>query len=350
MPKHTAVFLLSFTHGSMEEKRGMIKISILILIAFVSIGCTSYHQEEVSFRNGNITLHGTLYVPNGKVQHPAMIFVHGSGRSTRETFRFYADLFARKGLAVLIYDKRDIGSITATELVSSENLAADLLAAVELLKGRDDIDAQRIGLWGGSQGSGIAAKATADSNDIAFLISVSGGGVSYAELNPYQKAHRLRAQGYSEAEIRDAVAAIEQLQEYVRTRKNSVEAQEALDRAWENRWASIVLPSRRIPTTEELATWMQWRNIDGTSLPDWERVKVPVLAFWGERDTVVPVEKSAERIRTALSSAGNRDVTIKIIPRADHNLMRQTNPENLPAAEYLETMVEWILKRARISD
>ncbi|MBA4121171.1 MAG: alpha/beta fold hydrolase [Acidobacteria bacterium] len=327
----------------------MLKILILILIIFFSIGCTSYRQEEVSFRNGNTALYGTLYIPTGKARHPAMIFVHGSGRSTRETFRYYADLFARKGLAVLIYDKRDIGSITATELVSSEDLAGDVLAAVQLLKGRDDIDAQRIGLWGGSQGSGIAAMATAQSNDIAFLISVSGGGVSYAELNPFQKANRLRAQGYSEAEIRDAVAAIERLQEYVRTRNNPEAAQAVLDRAWENRWASVIFPSRRIPTAEELKTWMQWRDIDGTSIPDWERVKVPVLAFWGEQDTVVPVQVSVERIREALRRAGNQDVTIIIVPRADHNLMRPPNPENLPAAEYLETMVEWTLKRARIS-
>jgi dipeptidyl aminopeptidase/acylaminoacyl peptidase len=325
----------------------MFKISILTLIAFVSIGCTSYRQEEVSFHNGNTTLQGTLYIPSDKAKHPAMIFVHGSGRSTRETFRYYADLFARKGLAVLIYDKRDIGLIAATEMVSSEDLAGDVLSAVNFLKERDDIDAQRIGLWGGSQGSGIAAKATAQSKDIAFIISVSGGGVSYAELNPFQKAHRLRAQGYSEAEIRDAIAALERLQEYVRTRKNPAQAQVALDRAWENRWAAVVLPSRRIPIAEELETWIQWRDIDGTSIPDWERVKVPVLAFWGEQDTVVPVEKSAERIRAALTRAGNQDVTIMIIPGADHNLMRQPNPENLPAAEYLETMVEWTLNRTR---
>ena len=107
----------------------MLKISILILIAFVSMGCASYRQEEVSFRNGSTTLYGTLYVPSGQARHPAMIFIHGSGRSTRDTFSFYAKLFARKGVAILIYDKRDIGSIRATELVSSEDLAGDVLAA-----------------------------------------------------------------------------------------------------------------------------------------------------------------------------------------------------------------------------
>lgn len=107
-------------------------------------------------------------------------------------------------------------------------MAGDVLAAVVLLKGRSDIDARDIGLWGGSQGSGVAARAAAQSEGIAFLISVSGGGINYEELATYQNANRLRAQGYSEQEIRDADAAVRQLYEYVRTRKNPEAAQTAL--------------------------------------------------------------------------------------------------------------------------
>jgi dipeptidyl aminopeptidase/acylaminoacyl peptidase len=328
----------------------MIKLLILILAAFVSIGCVSYRQEEVSFRNGDTALNGTLYIPSGKGRHPAIVFVHGSGHSTRETFRFYADLFARKGIAVLIYDKRDVGSIRGTELVSGADLAGDVLAAVKLLKARGDIDAQRIGLWGGSQGSGVAARAASQSEDIAFLISVSGGGINYEELATYQNANRLRSQGYSEQEIRDADAAVRRLYEYVRTRKNPETAQASLDRAWQNRWASVVLASRRIPTDEELATWIQWREFDRTPVADWERVTIPVLAFWGERDEVVPVKTSVERIQQALNRAGNRDVTVIIVEGADHNLMRQPNREKMPAPEYLEKMIEWTLKQARLSN
>lgn len=328
----------------------MHRILILVLFSIFSLSCTSYRQEEVHFQNGATMLHGTLFLPSGKAPHPAIIFVHGSGRATRDTFRFYADLFARKGVAVLIYDKRDIGSVRATELVSAEDLAGDVVAGVALLKTRADIDARRIGLWGGSQGSGVAVKATANSTDISFLVSVSGGGVSFAELDVFQKANRLRAQGFSETEIQAATAALEKLHAYVRTRANPEQAQADLTQAWENRWASVVFPSRQIPTAEELATWMQWRDIDGASIPDWERVRVPVLAFWGERDTVVPVEKSVGRIQEALGRAGNADVTIKIIPGADHNLIREPNPENMPAPEYLETFIEWTLKQARVSN
>jgi uncharacterized protein len=325
----------------------MLKLLILISVALASAGCAGYRQEEVGFVNGDARLNGTLYLPSGRGPHAAIVFVHGSGRSTRENFRFYADLFARKGVAVLIYDKRDVGSIRATELVSGADLAGDVLAAVELLKGRREIDARRIGLWGGSQGSGVAARAAAQSADVAFLISVSGGGVNYEELATYQNANRLRAQGYSEQEIRDADAAVRSLYEYVRTRKNPEAAQAALDRAWRNRWAPAVLPSRRIPTDQELATWIQWREFDRTPIADWERVTVPVLAFWGERDEVVPVKTSVERIREALDRAGNRDATVVIIAGADHDLMRRPNPENVPAPEYLEKMIDWTLKQSR---
>lgn len=323
----------------------MLKFIIFIFLALFLTNCSAYRQEEVSFRNGDVVLHGTLYLPSGKTISPAIVFVGGSGRSPRENVRWYAEYFAYHGIAALVYDKRDIGSVRGTEMVSGADLAGDVLAAVEMLKKRGDIDAKRIGLWGGSQGSGIAARAAAQSEDIAFLVSVSGGGVTYEELSNYQNANRLRAQGFSEEEIRAASAALGQLYDYVRTRKNPETAQAALDRAWQNRWASVVFASRQIPTEEEMSTWIQWREINRSPAHDWERLRIPVLAFWGERDDVVPVEPSIERIREALKKAGNEDVTIMIIPGADHNLMRQPNPENLPAPEYLRTMIDWVLKR-----
>ncbi|HEX8288080.1 MAG TPA: alpha/beta hydrolase [Pyrinomonadaceae bacterium] len=328
----------------------MLKLPIIFLIIFLLTGCSSHRQEEVSFSNKNVSLNGTLFIPRGQGRHPAVVFVGGSGRAPRENVRWYAELFAYNGVAALIYDKRDIGSIRATELVSGDELAGDVLAAVELLKGRSDINAQHIGLWGGSQGSGIAARAAAQSKDISFLISVSGGGVTYEELATYQNANRLRAQGYSEQEIRDADAALRQLYNYVRTRRNAEAAQAALDRAWQNRWASVVLPTRRLPTEEELATWIQWREFDRTPMADWEQVTIPVLAFWGERDEVVPVQQSIDGIQQALNRAGNRNITIMIIEGADHNLMRQPNPENVPAPEYLEKMIDWTLKQTRIKN
>jgi dipeptidyl aminopeptidase/acylaminoacyl peptidase len=87
--------------------------------------------------------------------HPAVIFVHGSGAADRESNRFYADLFARHGIATLIYDKRGVGASTGDwRYVHLNDLAEDALAGVQLLKCRKDINPNQIGIFGGSQGGG----------------------------------------------------------------------------------------------------------------------------------------------------------------------------------------------------
>ncbi|HSS51440.1 MAG TPA: prolyl oligopeptidase family serine peptidase, partial [Thermoanaerobaculia bacterium] len=47
---------------------------------------------------------------------------------------------------------------------------------------------------------------------------------------------------------------------------------------------------------------------------------IPVLAVYGATDTLVPPAENAELMRRLLTEAGNRDVTIRIFPRASHNL------------------------------
>src|SRR5882672_2632823 len=47
---------------------------------------TPYAQEEVHFRNGDVSLSGTLLVPPTKGRHPAVIMIHGSSTPNRNDF------------------------------------------------------------------------------------------------------------------------------------------------------------------------------------------------------------------------------------------------------------------------
>ena len=108
-------------------------------MAFVSVGC--FDRQDVTFKNGDVTLAGTLTLPSSGNPHPAVIFVHGSGAASRESNRFYADLFARHGIATLIYDKRGVGESTGDwRYVHMNDLTEDALAGVQLLKSRKDIN------------------------------------------------------------------------------------------------------------------------------------------------------------------------------------------------------------------
>ena len=318
----------------------------------------NYKPEEVSFQNGNIKLNGTLLVPSRSGQHPAVIFIHGSGPRTRDDYRFYADRFARNGIAALIYDKRAVGGTGSNDEQSDlRDLSGDALAAVEFLKSRDDINRKQIGLWSLSQGGWVAPLAATQSSDVAFLISVSGPGVKVGDVHLYAGQMRLRERGFSEADINEAFTTLKQVDEFVRSGGDRNALQSLLDQAWTKPWAPSTILPRRVPTTEEQSRLFRWRNLDFDPAPSWERIKVPVLAFFGDRDNVVPVQQSVERIDRALKQARNADATIKVYPDADHiiKLRFGERPDSggkwdwaRPSPGYIDMMIDWTLKRVDV--
>jgi len=303
---------------------------------------TPYTQEEVQFRNGGVPLSGTLLIPPNKGRHPAVVLIHGSSTPSRNDFRFYGDLFVRRGIAALIYDKRAGADLSGESRVDMRDLAKDTLAAVELLKARADIDPKQIGLWGHSEGGWVAPIAAAQSKDVAYVISFSGPGVTYAEVNKYADATRLRARDFSEADISQAIEALARVDEYVRHGGNQPALQAFLDEAWRKPWASQTTLPRRVPSADEIHSWLRWRNLDLDPVSYWQQIKVPALVIFGELDDVVPAQTSAERIAEALKLAGNRDVTIKIFPKDNHTIERAT--------DFLDTMLDWTVKRVRVSN
>ena len=64
-------------------------------------------EEQVGFRNGNVSLKGSLFLPAGNGAHPALVLFHGSGAEARN--RFMGRWFAEQGISALTYDKRGVG-------------------------------------------------------------------------------------------------------------------------------------------------------------------------------------------------------------------------------------------------
>src|SRR5579862_2847540 len=178
--------------------RGVVREwSMLAAIALTGGGCarsfskTVVHQEAVEFRSGEATLAGTLFMPGTPGRHPAVVLYHGSGPQPRDSAR--AEWFARCGVAALAYDKRGVGQSTGDfRRVPFPDLVEDGLAGVAFLKARGDIDGRHIGVWGLSQGGWLGPLAAARSRDVAFVIAVSGPGVTPGEQMIFYWANELR--------------------------------------------------------------------------------------------------------------------------------------------------------------
>lgn len=146
-----------------------------------------HRRVEVRFRSGCEVLAGTLYLPPGPGPHPAMVFVHGSGRTPRLGIGggWITTPLIEAGVAVLSYDKRGVGESEGRCCPGRDGdfdlLAADVEAAIDVLRAREDIDAAGIGLLGVSQAGWVIPIVAERSVDVAYTVVFSGSGVSVGE-------------------------------------------------------------------------------------------------------------------------------------------------------------------------
>ena len=127
---------------------------------------TATRREDATVDAGGVRLTGTLYLPEGRGPFPMIVIVPAGavGRTASATF---PNFFLAEGFGVLVYDRRP-GSAPFT------TYASDAVAAVEYLRGRADVDAGHVGLWGHSQGGWVSLVAASQSPAIAFVIDHSG--------------------------------------------------------------------------------------------------------------------------------------------------------------------------------
>jgi len=178
------------------------KVAAVALVALLGGGCGDADAPSApstpvtidTFPSGDVRLAYTLDRPTGTGPFPAIVMGHGSGQVTRHQASSLALRLVAAGFAVLRYDKRGVGDSggvyeLAGNVPNSERtfpiLAGDMLAGVEFLKTRGDVDPARIGLFGVSQAGWIIPLAASLSPDVKFMILVVGPTVSVGVENYY---------------------------------------------------------------------------------------------------------------------------------------------------------------------
>jgi len=158
--------------------------------------CVGPQDDTIFIHNGAVTIAGTLDVPSTPGPYPVMVFVPGSGTTTREDDKPAADIGLGYGIAVFRYDKRGLGQSTGTfEEVSTANServladrASDVSAIVDYLRTDARVIHDKIFLWGTSQGAWVAPLVAAHNSGVAFVINVVGGGSPVGTVIEYGRA------------------------------------------------------------------------------------------------------------------------------------------------------------------
>jgi dipeptidyl aminopeptidase/acylaminoacyl peptidase len=278
-----------------------------LTLFLLAISCFSYAQstgpkaETIKFTNPALgfqaELEGQLQIPDKEGKRPLVVFIHGSGKGTREEYKNLFAMFLSKGYAVFGYDKRGVGGSGGSyNGVGPKNspmmiplLASDAYEAIEAVKKNPAIDSSKIILLGGSQAGWIIPVVASMNRSVSHYVILYGPTVSVGEEIFYSRL----------AESGDV----------------SIEKAEAM-----------------------LANFAEFRGFD--PFPYISSLKQKGLWIFGGKDNSIPTARSI-RLLESLSKETKSLNTIKLYPNAGHGLR---NVETGQIEDFAPFIMSWLEK------
>jgi dipeptidyl aminopeptidase/acylaminoacyl peptidase len=306
-------------------------------------------EEHVTFKSGEIRLRGTLYKPDGPGPFGAIVVLHSASGGTRHDpfYEHLKEALPARGSAVFVYDRRGSGESEGEFATADfEALAADGAAAFNTLRRRPDIDPERIGLYGISQGGWIAPILAAKEPAVALMIIVSGCAVPPAGQMDYGARYTLNEAGFPE-EIQDqAIALRHRVNDYFRGDLDRETLQAELREAKDRPWFGHAYISRAEALPEDVTQEKWYYEMDYDPLPVWGKLALPTLFLHGDRDRWVPVPESRARYQEV--TAHMSEVKFVTLSGVDHLMRYADGPaEGELSAEYLEILLDWLGDRGQ---
>lgn len=325
-----------------------------------------YDAEDVIYENKTgIKLAGTITLPRGGGPFPAAIMITGSGPQDRDEsllghkpFLIIADYLTRRGIAILRVDDRGMGKSTGNSTKTTlDEMAGDVLAGVEYLKGRKEINAKQIGVIGHSEGGLVGPLAASRSSDIAFVVMLAGTGVTGEQVLYLQSELIIRSMGGAQ----EAIDKNRKLQEIMfnvmrsqQDEKDEKVVGEKIEEAWkkarpEDPDSAVEGEIGRV-TSPELRSFIFLDPAEAL-----RKLKVPVLALNGSRDVQVPPRQNLPAIVAAFAAGGNPDFAAVELPGLNHLFQKCKTcaPSEYGALEEtfsptaLEVMGDWLVRHTR---
>ena len=297
----------------------------------------SYYSEDVTFQNpkANISLAGTLTLPEKEGVFPVVVLITGSGPQNRDEelvghkpFLVISDYLTKNGIAVLRYDDRGVGQSKGDfKTATTTDFATDVESAITYLKTRKEINKKQIGLVGHSEGGLIAPMVASKSKDVSFIVLLAGTGIQGDKLLLLQQELIAKANGASESDIKKSIQANANLFKMVLqsndNQKLKADLTNKINEIVKNDNSSEISKGMTkdqyiaLQVDQITSPWMEY-FMKYNPVPALEKVKCAVLAVNGEKDLQVPPKENLTAIKNALTKGGNKNVTTIEFPNLNH--------------------------------
>ena len=137
-------------------------INVLIVIAvllWTNSLAADFERRDITFKSEGLRCSGWYYVTKNLKQgekHPAIVMAHGFSAVKEMNLDGFARRFAEAGFIVLVFDYRFIGSSEGEPRgqISYFDQISDYRNAITWVSLQNDVDPERIGIWGTSFSGG----------------------------------------------------------------------------------------------------------------------------------------------------------------------------------------------------
>lgn len=284
-------------------------IIMVLALAIQLVSGQNRTTEKVSFKSGEETIAGILVKPNAGDNLPVVVFQQGSGNFAFEGYeneawgphKFYIeDVLLAQGYAVLYCNKRGLGGSTGNWRKNDfYGRAADAYAAIEYLKTLAEIDANRIGVSGHSQGGWIAQIVAAEHDDVAFIICLAGPTVGVKEQIYSNDKFQFECEGYQG----------DKLEKKIEKRKK------ALDKSYK-----LGKNSGIVGSAKHLYLIFDYDNDEVL-----KSIKCPTLLLFAEFDINVDPKENIDHLNHIFDNNIPNNIAVKTMPKGQHGFYKVEN-------------------------
>ncbi|MCH9274930.1 alpha/beta hydrolase [Bifidobacterium amazonense] len=255
---------------------------------------------RVLIREPERTTDTSSATPSGKL--PGVVFMHGAGHggTPDDSFGDVATSMASAGFVTAVIDKPIWSTNDVTRDYPASAAAYDQV--VDLLRGLDDVDGDKVGIYATSESTWISSYLLRIDPDIAFQILLSP-----MVYTPRQSLGFLAAQDFALVGANDG-------------------------------YQSIV---RRVFSAD--ATVIGLTNFDLADIPNTAAYSIPTFVAYGSKDVMTAQVEGTETIFDLARKAGNTNVTVRAYPIANH-VMRLGSDEEAGtpfADDYANDLTDW---------
>lgn len=339
----------------------------------------NYISENVIFNNADksISYGATITLPKNGKAFPAIVMITGSGAQNRDEellghkpFAVIADYLTNKGYAVLRVDDRGVGQTTGDRKnATSADFAKDVMAAVDYLKTRKEVDVKKIGLIGHSEGGMIAQMVAAERKDIDFIIMMAGPGEKLADGMEDQNAALLENAGVKKEVVNEYRKLYRGMTHAIITATSEKEARFKMNeymRAWKKATTPEAIDVAEVGTEAGTNKYIdqfvevyndKWFNyfIKYDPQPVLAKLTCKVLAINGDKDLQVVSAANLEGMRQGLAKSKSKSYEVRELPGLNHlfqtckvcNVQEYGTLEHTISPVALQTMSDWLDKKVK---